>query len=207
MFNVLLVAILCAAVAALLRFARTKSKVGLKARALYERLVVVSRKPAFYSTLAVPDTMEGRFGVLVIHLTAVVERLTRAGEHGGRLARSLVETFVDDMEDTMREAGIGDTSVPRKVKKAAIAFYDRREQYHEALLAGDEPRLAALVADHLTRDAAAACGAPLARYLAATVAELERQTDEAVLGGNLTFPSLAPSPTDGAAQPDAGGLP
>ena len=200
MFNVLFVAILCAAVATLVRWARTKTATGRRATLAYTAIVERSREPFFYATMAVPDTMEGRFGVLILHLFAAVERLSHAGTGGGAVARATVEAFVTDIEDNMREAGIGDTIVPKNVKRAAIAFYDRRAEYRAALLAGDAKALAATIAGHVAGDANASCGLPLARYLATSMAHLEAIDDARAIAGDLTFPSLDDTPTVSAAR-------
>lgn len=163
---------------------------GRHARAAYERVVARSREPLFYGAIGVPDTMPGRFGVLVLHLFAAVERLSRAGVQGERVARATVEAFIADVEDNMREVGIGDTSVPRNVKRAAIAYYDRRTAYRAGLLAGDATSLAAVLATDIAGDPAARCGAPLARYLADCMAHLDTLDDDSITAGTFTFPEL-----------------
>jgi cytochrome b pre-mRNA-processing protein 3 len=203
MFNVIFVAVVCALAVSVLRWARTRTETGRRARRAYEAIVTQSRDPVFYDEMGVPDTIDGRFGVLVLHLFAAVERLSRAGEQGGKIARATVEAFITDVEDSMREVGIGDTSVPRRVKRAAIAYYDRRAFYRAGLLAGDRAALAATLATDIAGDASARCGLPLAHYLAASMAHLDALDDSAVTAGTLTFPGLSaagaiPQPRTGA---------
>ncbi len=100
---------------------------------LYGLIVTAARQPEFYLEGGVPDTKEGRFALLVVHLSLVLERLRPEGEAGAALGQALIETFVTDIDDNMREIGIGDLSVPRNVKKAAAALENRWNRYREHL--------------------------------------------------------------------------
>jgi cytochrome b pre-mRNA-processing protein 3 len=104
-----------------------------KASELYGAVVALARTPALYADMGVADTPEGRYEVLVLHLFLVMERLRAERDGGAEASQALVETFVIDMDDNMREMGVGDLTVPKKVKKAAAAFYDRAEVYRQAL--------------------------------------------------------------------------
>lgn len=185
MLNVIIVAIVCAALVSGLRYARTRTKIGRTAARIYDQVVDAARLPVLFETHGAPDTMEGRFGVLVLHLFPVLERLSRAGAEGEALARATFEAFVMDIDDNMREAGLADTSVPRKVKRAAIAYYDRRSEYRAALLAGDTTLLARSIGEHVAGDPTARCGPPLARRLSSMLAALDSADDRVVREGRL----------------------
>jgi cytochrome b pre-mRNA-processing protein 3 len=185
MLNVIIVAIVCAALVSGLRYARTRTKVGRTAARIYEQVVEAARLPALFQTDGAPDTMEGRFGVLVLHLFPVLERLARAGTEGEALARATFEAFVTDIDDNMREVGLADTTVPRKVKRAAIAYYDRRSEYRAALLAGDTTLLARSIGEHVAGDPTARCGPTLARRLSSVLAALDKADDGMVREGRL----------------------
>ncbi|MBU1212660.1 MAG: ubiquinol-cytochrome C chaperone [Alphaproteobacteria bacterium] len=103
---------------------------------LYRQIVERARTPEFYDDLGIEDSLEGRYEMVVAHLILVIERLRADGEMHRELARSLVERFVTDMDDSMRELGIGDTSVPKKVKQAAAGLVERTARYREALASG-----------------------------------------------------------------------
>lgn len=116
------------------------------ARALYGRAVTAARQPVFYTHLGVPDTAEGRFEMIVLHLALALEALKSApGDASERnaITQRTIETFVTDMDDAMREMGVGDLTVPKKVKRAAAAFYDRAVGYRAGLAAPDEAALTA----------------------------------------------------------------
>jgi cytochrome b pre-mRNA-processing protein 3 len=113
-----------------------------KASELYGAVVTFARRPALYADLGIADTPEGRYEALVLHLFLVMERLRAEQQNGLEPSQALLEAFVTDMDDSMREMGVGDLSVPRKVKKAAAAFYDRAEVYRAAMAAPDNSALA-----------------------------------------------------------------
>jgi cytochrome b pre-mRNA-processing protein 3 len=117
-----------------------------KASELYGAVVTFARRPALFADLRIADTPEGRYEALVLHLFLVMERLRAEQQDGLEPSQALLEAFVTDMDDSMREMGVGDLSVPRKVKKAAAAFYDRAEVYRAAMAAPDDRELAAALA-------------------------------------------------------------
>lgn len=163
---------------------------GERAVALYGRLVAKARDPHFYAELGVPDTVEGRLELVLLHCGLVVARLGRPGgdpEAGRRLA----EAFFSDMDRTLREMGTGDLSVPKKMKKIAAAFYGRLSAYEAGLSAGDEALSAALVRN--VWDGTAPEGAPLvlAAYVRRLVATLDSTTAPAILDGTAVLPDPA----------------
>lgn len=160
---------------------------------LYIAVVAQARAPRFYADLAVPDTIEGRFEMMVVHCGLVVARLGRdpaTRETGTRLA----EIFFDDMDRTLRETGVGDISVPKKVRKLASAFYGRLTAYETA---GGGPALAEAVSRNIY-DGRAPEGAAeaLAAYIGAAAAALAATDASAVATGTLPWPPI-PGPTGG----------
>ncbi len=115
---------------------KTRKNVQRNARQLYECIVLQARQPDFYRRIGVLDSLEGRFEMIVLHLFLVLDRLSTFRPASEDLARTLSETFVTDMDDCMRELGVGDTSVPKKVKRAAIALRERSTAYKNAMQAG-----------------------------------------------------------------------
>lgn len=153
--------------------------------ALYAAIVAAARRPRFYATGAVPDTLEGRFDMVVLHLALVVERLQ--GEGMDDLVRSLVERFVTGMDDALRELGASDVTVGKKVRRMAEAFYGRAAAYGAA--GNDETALAAALARNLWPDVEPPGALPeLARWLVAARAALAAQPAAAMAQGTVTFP-------------------
>ena len=120
------------------------------AQNLYGSIVAQTRKPAFYAELGVPDTVEGRFELLVLHVFLVLDGLRGAGAKGEALAQQLVDIFIADMDTTMRELGVGDMAVAKKMRSLADVLYERLADYREALgESADNERLKQLLSEHL----------------------------------------------------------
>jgi cytochrome b pre-mRNA-processing protein 3 len=105
---------------------------------LYGAIVAQARLPVFYRQLAVPDTLDGRFLVLSVHLFAVLHRLKAEGETGFDLAQALTDQFSTDMDMVLREVGVGDLAIPKRVRGLAAASAGLLQAYEEALEAGEE---------------------------------------------------------------------
>ena len=119
-----------------------------KAEELYGAVVTVARTPGYYSNFCVPDTTRGRFEMITLVLYLVLERVKRI-KGGMDLSQATIETFITDMDDCMREMGVGDLTVPKKVKRAAAAFYERAKDYREALAGEGNAALASALAHHI----------------------------------------------------------
>ncbi|MGI9405817.1 MAG: ubiquinol-cytochrome C chaperone family protein, partial [Hyphomicrobiaceae bacterium] len=87
------------------------------AHQLYGSIVSQARQPVFYRSFDVPDDIAGRFELICLHLFGVLERLG-AAEAGESVGRDLIERFFTDMDDIMREMGVGDTTVPKRMRTA-----------------------------------------------------------------------------------------
>jgi len=165
-----------------------RGRVQKTATELYGSIVTQSRDPKFYLVSGVADTIDGRYGVLVLHMWLALGRLRHEGQSAIGLSQALLEAFITDMDDNMREIGVGDLSVPRKVKKAAAGLYDRGRAYDAALAAGDGDGLAATIAQHMDRPSEWPGGATLAAYLRRAHAHVAALPGGELLAGRLTFP-------------------
>src|SRR5215813_11076684 len=109
--------------------------------ALYGAIVAQARMPRFYEDYAVPDTVLGRFDMVLLHTVLVLRRL-RAGEaRDHALAQALFDAFCRDMDHSLREMGISDQGVPREMRRVGEAFYGRAQAYDTALAAADDAAL------------------------------------------------------------------
>jgi cytochrome b pre-mRNA-processing protein 3 len=170
---------------------------------LYDSIVAQSRTEIFYRGLEVPDTMEGRFELIVLHTHLVLERLRREGDVGQALSRALIEAFVADMDASMREIGIADLGVPRRVKRAAAALFERSHAYAAAQHATDpSDALPKVLGEHVYgQDVASPNPASqLARYVHHAIASLDQQASQMLLDGRLEFPDAAEIPTHGRGE-------
>jgi cytochrome b pre-mRNA-processing protein 3 len=158
---------------------------------LYGMIVAQARCPVFYREYGVADTVSGRFDLLLLHLVLVVERLMR-DEASKACAQDLFDRFCADMDDNLREIGIGDLSVPRHMKRVGEAFYGRAQAYQAALLDSDDGALA----EALTRNIYGATPPPgaaarLSTYIRAMAAALDHQPVAGMMAGRLDFPDPA----------------
>ncbi|SMD08781.1 ubiquinol-cytochrome C chaperone family protein [Rhizobium sp. RU36D] len=109
----------------------------------YEALTGVARQPVFYLAMDVPDTVMGRFELLSIVMILFFRRTRSAETSGQELAQEIVDAFFQDIDHSIRELGIGDQGVPKRMKKLAGMFYGRLESYAAALDQRDVQQLAA----------------------------------------------------------------
>lgn len=159
--------------------------------ALHARIVAASRDPALFGPGGLPDTMEGRFEALTLHVLLVLRRLRALPAPAPEVAQDLVDSVFAHLEIALREMGIGDFGVPKRMKKLGQAFYDRVAKYDPLLDAGGPDALAAEIGMRLEMDGAPA--RPLARALLASEAALGRSDLEALLSGPpFVAPAVAP---------------
>lgn len=125
----------------------------LRAHQLYQQLVQQARSTAFYQEpYNVPDTMEGRFELILLHLYLVESRLNEI-EGQETLRRILQETLINDMDRTLRELGVGDMSLGKEMKKIGAALLGRLQAYRDAMKAkASEIELAKVFARNLPLD-------------------------------------------------------
>ena len=124
---------------------------------LYRGIADTSRSPGLYGTLGIPDTLEGRFESVSLHTILVLRALRDLPPPADDVAKDLTDAFFQDIDASLREMGIGDTVVPKRMKKLAAAFYGRAHAYDGPLDAVDEPALAAR--------SAATPSAPMLRHI------------------------------------------
>jgi len=115
--------------------------------ALYRQIVVEARSPDWYTTGAVPDSVDGRFDAVALVLALVLIRLEAVGEPARQFSADLTERFIADMDGSLRELGIGDPTVGKQVGQMVSALGGRLGAYRDALagVAGGEDLDAALV--------------------------------------------------------------
>jgi cytochrome b pre-mRNA-processing protein 3 len=162
------------------------------AKKLYGAIVAQARLPVFYQAFGVPDTLEGRFIVLSLNLFAVLHRLKTYGAEARSLSQALMDEFSADMETVLRELGVDDLSIPKKVRKLASSSAALLQDYEEAF-AGGEEALASRIAAALPLDGscAEAAGERLAHYVTGVIRQLGNQSLSAIRDGKVEFPEIA----------------
>ena len=159
--------------------------------ALYGAIVAQARLPAFYRDYGVPDTVEGRLDLIILHVVLLLHRFADEPADLKALGQAVFDRFCLDMDDNLREMGIGDLAVPRQMGRIAEAFYGRAKAYEAALAASGNEGLAAALRRNIFGDDAASSepAAHLAVYVRAVVSDLHGQGGAAFAAGRLSFPA------------------
>lgn len=143
------------------------------ARRIYSLVMQQSREPVFYGPDRFPDNYDGRIDVLTLHMGIVFEALRRHGEQGNRLAQALFDEMKDDFEVALREEGISDTGVAKRIKPMIRLFYTRVKTYTENFESGDLEKIAASLHKGDEKSFSKGFGSSLARYVTKTRESLE----------------------------------
>jgi cytochrome b pre-mRNA-processing protein 3 len=175
---------------------------------LYGAIVAQARSPDFYVHYGVSDSVEGRFELIVLHLVLVLHRLGAvqamastaasttasapqpASGHGSAVGQRLFDIFCRDLDDNLREMGVGDLAVPRRMRRFGEAFYGRQAAYAKALGAADPQELEKALARNIFGETAGGeTAVALARYVHAATAQLATQPEGALMAGRVDFPN------------------
>jgi cytochrome b pre-mRNA-processing protein 3 len=149
-------------------------------------IVTQAREPLFYRDLGVPDTVNGRFDLLVLHLWIVLRRF-RSAQNAANAPQALFDRFCDDMDANLREMGVGDLTVPKRMQAFGEAFYGRAAAYDAAFAAGAEAPAYALRKNILNGEDMDNARR-LATYAQAVVVDLDGLDDTAFLAAGWSFP-------------------
>lgn len=160
----------------------------MRATELYAAIVAQARQSGFYEVLGVPDSLDGRFEMIVVHTVMVLRRLRGAGSEGKIIAQALFDQMFADMDRSLRELGAGDLGVGRRVKRMAKAFYGRADVYEKGL---DGPK--GLLEDAVTRNVYGTVSSPahqasdMASYIRREAASLSKLDGSELLAGRVSF--------------------
>ncbi|HEX5379773.1 MAG TPA: ubiquinol-cytochrome C chaperone family protein [Phenylobacterium sp.] len=156
--------------------------------ALYAACVDQARSPGLYADLAVPDTVEGRFEIYTLHVALLLDRLKRQGPRAAEISQALFDAYVRSLDDALREMGVGDLSVGKKMRKLGEAFYGRLKNLESAFEALPQTAdLEALLARTVYAGKDAPPTAGLSAYVVARRAALASQDLDAILDGQVTW--------------------
>ncbi|MBZ0324935.1 MAG: ubiquinol-cytochrome C chaperone family protein, partial [Alphaproteobacteria bacterium] len=147
----------------------------------------------FYAALGVPDTVDGRFELLALHMALVLMRLKDQGEEARELSQALFDRMFADMDRNLRDMGVGDLKVGKHVRRMAEALYGRLRAYERGLAAAQDDALAEALRRNLfgtvtgDADAPRNCLADLTTYMRRAAAALDRQPVVEILSGAVAF--------------------
>ncbi len=157
-------------------------------RELYGAIVAQARLPVFYKSYGVPDTVEGRFDLIVLHIVLVLAGLGGNADSERGIGQKLFDVFCRDLDGNLREMGVGDLAVPKRMRKFGEAFYGRQAAYLAAFAASDDRELEKALARNIFPEADTGRATPLARYARAVLRQFGVQDADALLRGEIVFP-------------------
>jgi cytochrome b pre-mRNA-processing protein 3 len=159
--------------------------------AVYSAIVAQSRQPQFYADWGVPDTVTGRFDMISLHLALLFRRLRAESGERKEFSQAVFDLFFKDMDRSLREMGVGDLGVPKRIQKMGNIFFGLLAAMNEAMDRNDAGALKAVLARNIYGDAPDAQVEALAAYLLAEDRALAAQPAEAIVNGELNFEAAA----------------
>jgi cytochrome b pre-mRNA-processing protein 3 len=162
---------------------------------LYGEAVRAARTPFFYADLGVPDTLDGRFDLVGLHAFLLIRRLS-AEPRGLAVSQAVFDAMFSDMDVNLREMGVGDLSVGKKVRAMWEAFHGRAHAYAEAMKIGPEALAEALERNIWPGEQQAQAAGNLARLVYAQDSHLQRQDLSALIDGRSRTTPVFLSPAE-----------
>jgi cytochrome b pre-mRNA-processing protein 3 len=154
---------------------------------LYTSTVEAARTPDFYARLGVPDTLDGRFELIALHMALVLRRL--AAEPSAKdYAQDVFDAMFADLDRALRELGTGDLSVGKQVKRMAAAFYGRANAYERGLAGAEDLGEALRRNLYGTTAPEAVTVEAMAGWTRAAAAAVEAAPLEGLYDGRVSFP-------------------
>ena len=151
--------------------------------ALYARAVDQARTPGFYTAMGVADRIDARFELYTLHVLLLIMRLRQVGDEGGDVGQALFDTYVSALDHALRELGVSDVAVGKKMRRLGEALYGRMRAYESALEHEDADALSAAIARNVLESDDVEAGRALARYALASRARLAMQDLKALEQG------------------------
>lgn len=155
--------------------------------AVYRAIVAQSRQPRFYADWLVPDTVTGRFDMISVHMALLFRRLRAETGAQKHFSQAVFDLFFKDMDRSLREMGIGDLGVPKRIQKMGNIFFGLLAAMNEAMDSGDRAALQAVLARNVFDGATGPHVEALAEYLFEEDQTLAGQPATAIIDGALSF--------------------
>lgn len=158
-----------------------RARRGRLGESLYEHAVRQARQPAFYTRLGVADRIDSRFQLYTLHVLMLTMRLRDEGPRGAEAGQELFDTYVSALDHALRELGVGDISVGKKMRKLGETLYGSMTAWEAPLRDGDAAALAEALGRNVYEDPAAPGASALAAYALASRSRLAAQPFRSVL--------------------------
>lgn len=159
--------------------------------ALYGAIVAQARLPVFYLDYGVPDTVNGRFEMILLHAGLLLDRLSGEAGAARAVGQGVFDRFCQDMDDTLRERGVSDVKVPKEMKRVAEAFYGRLAAYRTALHGTDPQALPGALRRNVYSGVSDQRAERMAIYVRDLMDSLRGQNADDLAEGRLAWPDPA----------------
>lgn len=159
------------------------------ARGLYRAVMAQSRRPEFYGEGQIPDTYDGRIDFLTLHMAIFMEALRSHGDNGQKLSQALYDVMIDDFDVALREEGLSDTGVVRRIKPMANLFFERVKAYTDSFSGGPSDIQDVLRAGH-KQDLSDAFTTRLSAYVDTLRANLASKSLGVIAKSDFLFPEF-----------------
>lgn len=164
-----------------------KSTLSEPVYAVYSAIVAQSRREIFYAQWGVPDTLTGRFDMISLHAALVFRRLRTSEKATKVFSQSVFDCFFSDMDRSLREMGVGDLSVPKRIEKMGSLFYGLLTNLSKALESGDRAALEGVVSRNFLDGQDHPALAAFVDYILLNDDILSTQPVEDIMAGRITF--------------------
>ena len=173
----------------LFKLRNRKNKAAME---LYSLLVIQARRPYFYSYWGVPDTPDGRYDMIMLHAFLVLHRLKNDHDNTKNMSQALFDIMFKDMDKNLREMGVGDTGISRRIKQMAKAFYGRIAAYEYGLNSSDNS-LEKAIERNIYRNVPVTQEqvTMLCQYIRQESINLSNQSTRSLLNGRISFDALS----------------
>jgi cytochrome b pre-mRNA-processing protein 3 len=160
-------------------------------RALMTQAAAQARNPVFYADWGAPDTREGRFELLTLHVLLLARRLKGQGAQAAETCQGLIDAYFESLDISLRELGTGDLSMSKKMKKLGQAFYGRAKAIEDAFEAMPQETL---LEEVVARTVLSEGGSPepFVRYVAAADRRFAETALEQFFAGETPWPQVRP---------------
>ena len=159
--------------------------------AVYSAIVAQSRQPRFYAQWGVPDTVTGRFDMISLHLALLFRRLRAESGVQKEFSQAVFDLFFKDMDRSLREMGVGDLGVPKRIQKMGNIFFGLLAVMNEAMDRNDPTALGDVLSRNIFDGAQGPNVQALADYLLAEDRALASLDTDTIMSGSLTFAAAA----------------
>lgn len=159
------------------------------ADALYNHTIMAARSPSLYGEIGAPDTANGRFELIILHIFMLFRHLQGKDKFTQSVKQKTFDRFLEDMDMSLREIGVGPDGIPKRIQKMLENFYGRAAAYQAALESADKTQIVDSIARNLFADEKPNLeGAEtLAQYMVKVVENLKHVKENDLVHSNFSF--------------------